>query len=157
MAGNHPSTVVKTRYQVASASTVPSRSRESSPYTTSSFLFKAAKMDLSSIIFIHVHLLPADLESPRVHPRVRAPLGLPAAEPRHRGGRGGPPADRKCALTQLRDVDDDRRRFGATPARPAQFDPRRYVSYQVFENVNIHQRIPAEQIRGVVGSRAVYY
>ena len=58
-------------------------------------------------------------------------------------------------LQILRDVDEDRRRFGASNVRPAQFDPRRYVSYQVFENVNIYQRIPAEQIRTFTGAR--YY
>lgn len=58
-------------------------------------------------------------------------------------------------LQILRDVDDDRRRFGASNIRPTTFDSRRYVSYQVFENVNIHQRIPAEQIRSIV-PRAYY-
>ena len=58
-------------------------------------------------------------------------------------------------LQILRDVDEDRRRWGASTVRPAQFDPRRYVSYQVFENVNIYQRIPAEQIRTLTGTR--YY
>ena len=57
---------------------------------------------------------------------------------------------------QLRDVDEDRRRFGASNVRPAQFDPRRYVSYQVFENVNIYQRIPAEQIQRFGGARLYY-
>jgi hypothetical protein len=56
----------------------------------------------------------------------------------------------------LRDVDEDRRRWGASAARPAQFDPRRYVSYQVFENVNIHQRIPAEQIQRFRGATRLY-
>jgi hypothetical protein len=55
----------------------------------------------------------------------------------------------------LRDVEEDRRRWGATTVRPPQFDPRRYVSYQVFENVNVYQRIPAEQIRTLPGTR--YY
>lgn len=59
-------------------------------------------------------------------------------------------------LQILRDVDEDRRRWGATNVRPPMFDPRRYVSYQVFENVNIQQRIPAEQIRSWTGGRAYY-
>ena len=60
-------------------------------------------------------------------------------------------------LQILRDVDDDRRRWGASNAPPAGFDPRRYVSYQVFENVNIHQRIPAEQVRGLGLAGTRYY
>lgn len=37
--------------------------------------------------------------------------------------------------------------------RPIEFNPQRYVSYQVYENVFLDRSIPAEQIQGLLLSR----
>lgn len=37
--------------------------------------------------------------------------------------------------------------------RPVEFNPNRYVSYQVYENVDLARSIAPEQIQGVVASR----
>jgi hypothetical protein len=40
--------------------------------------------------------------------------------------------------------------------RPADFNPNRYVSYQVYENVHLNQSIAPEQIQSIVASRRLY-
>jgi hypothetical protein len=37
--------------------------------------------------------------------------------------------------------------------RPIDFNPNRYVSYQVYENVHLNQVVPPQAIQAVVASR----
>lgn len=59
----------------------------------------------------------------------------------------------RMQLIQLRDIEEDRRAGRVLFQRPAEFNPNRYVSYQVYENVNLAQSIAPEQIQGLVASR----
>ena len=60
----------------------------------------------------------------------------------------------------MRDIEEDKRRGRVLNTPPPGFNPARYASYQVYENVNTGQRIPSEQFTGVnrpVPVRPPYY
>lgn len=37
--------------------------------------------------------------------------------------------------------------------RPIEFNPNRYVSYQVYENVHLNQVVPPQVVQGLLASR----
>lgn len=100
------------------------------------------------VLFIYelsIQLHPTQTQRVRAH--LRPPLWLHPHQPSHWFKAARSPRSRTYSSTQLRQYQLEKQKGRVFSQRPADFDPRRYVSIRTYENVNVGQPIPENQFQ----------